>query len=188
MTYIKYILIFTIILVNNLSSQNRSGSDLEAFIEIEKTEYEKYSSKNGNDSLIITLKIKNTGNDTVLFRMADEFDLGYSSNFSSHCFRINPHMEGLTAYQQDYERNYNSFVKIAPGEEVIAKKSYYLTWLCRSMPPRKEWNFKLSYYREITDDDNYLMIKSMYSDSYTKEYIKAWTGTITSNKIEISFE
>lgn len=140
-----------------------------------------------NDSLQITVKLQNQGNEPVKFRKANGLILNYAGDVWSHCFRVYPENRNVV-YNSDFERTINDFITLQPGEEISETGAYSIAWLCRSIPPRDSvWNFDLLYYREITDEDNYYLFKSRYSDKYDKEFTKAWTGILESNKIQISY-
>jgi hypothetical protein len=162
------------------------SQDLEVFIETDKAEYKRYSYYSGSDSIKITYKIKNTGTNTVVFRLADSFDLNYTgeeTGYYGHCFTVN----AATSYRQiGYGRTKESFVEINPGGEISYTGYYYIGWLCRSAPPRGNLTFEISYERTVLPEDNYYMFKSYYSGEYEKIFTEAWTGTVKSNKVTIS--
>ncbi len=182
----KTILIFFLI----CSSVVIYSQDLTVSIELNKTEFHQYN-RNGNDSVVLTYKIKNTGDKTVLLRLADGVEANYTDedgSYHDHCFRTYTGGDYRAMYKPDYQRTPEAFVTIEPGGEIIQTSALNIGWVCRGGAPRGDWKFNITYNRTITEEDNYCMFKSRYSESYNKESVEgAWTGTLKSNSIEIIF-
>jgi hypothetical protein len=178
----KIIIFFIILFSEAIYSQNLSVS-----IEINKTEFHRYN-REGNDSMIVTTRIKNISGNTVLLRLANGLDINYigeNGTSNGHCFRVYSLEKFENQVKPDYQRTFESFVEIMPGEEIVQTGKYYVAWICRGGPPYTPWKFELLYNRIITSEDNYYMFKSNYSDKYYKEPVEAWTGILKSNSIEI---
>lgn len=144
-----------------------------------------------SDSSAIVTRIKNNGNETVLFRNAPLFRVNYTGenlDYSGHCFSVFPEDKIDRRISPDYKRTLDDFVEIKPGEEFVQVSNYYVGWLCRGAPTVRPWKLFLFYDREVTTEDNHVMYKSYYTEKYEKEYISAWTGNLTSNAIEIIVE
>jgi len=140
-----------------------------------------------NDSLKINLILKNTGTLPVKLRLANGFRAQYtdSEDYSwSHCFRVSETGGNYDSYRK--ERTPEAFVILNPGEELISSGYCYIGWLCRGAPPARPWRLKVYFDREITLEDNYFYFKSYYTGLEERIPVEdAWTGTITSNKIEV---
>lgn len=153
-----------------------NGQGIDARLEIEH-----------NDSLKITLTLKNTGTLPVKLRLANGLRAQYSyfEDYSwSHCFRVSETGSNYDSYRK--ERTPEAFVILNPGEELISKGYCYIGWLCRGAPPARPWRFKVYYDREITQEDNYFNFTSYYTGLVERIPVEdAWTGTITSNKIDV---
>lgn len=176
------ILLFAVLFSTMINAQ-----ELSVAIEINKTEYSR-SYARGNDSMIITCRIKNNSSDTVIFRLADGLDMNYigeGPDYAGHCFRTYPSIEFSEYLKPDYQRKPESFVKISPGEEIVQNIGFDIAWICRGAPPRGDWKFEIFYKRDITAEDNYLMFQSRYTDTYDKEFKEAWTGKLRSNSVEV---
>jgi hypothetical protein len=179
------ILILLILPLTAIHSQ-----ELTVSIELNKTEFHKYN-EDGNDSMFVIVKIKNVSEKAVLLRLANGLDVDYageSGTGTGYCFRVYSTEKFENQVKPDYQRIPESFINILPGEEITQAGSFSVGWTCRGMPTRGDWNLELSYNRTITPEDNYCMFKSRYSDKYLKEPVEAWTGTLSSNSIEITFK
>lgn len=179
----RLILIALLILQTSLVSLSQKR-DVEAIISAELLQHHEHNYK---DSIRITLVLKNiTGSDIkirtqheyfALFIAEEKFDY-------NHCFELYPTGNILERYSE--ERSEDSFVTIPAGGEYRESKYFIMGWLCRNAPPRGEWNFSISYNRNITAEDNYYHLKSYYSDKPEKIFVEdAWTGQIESNKVMI---
>jgi hypothetical protein len=181
----KPIITFSIIF---FSMVNLSQSQIVMNIQTDKTEYKSYG-RGSEDTIKVTYSIKNTGSESVILRWDDEFfsvsyikEDGYSY---SHCFTVYPG-DYSKMYIEDYNRTKESFITIRPGEEITRTEPFAISWLCRGAPPRGDWEFNLTYNREITKDDNYYLLKRYYADVYDKEFVEdAWVGTIKSNSVRV---
>lgn len=158
-------------------SSRANGQGMDARIEIEH-----------NDSMKVTLILKNISDKSVKLRMANGFHAQYNNGDESygwsHCFRVYEHGNILEVYAK--ERTPDAFVIIEPGEEIKQTFNASIGWICRGMPPEREWNLNVLYHREITPEDNYYHFKSYYTGLEERIPVDdAWTGTITSNKVEV---
>jgi hypothetical protein len=178
-----------IFLVLFSSSIALNAQGLEMRIEINRTEFNKYS-RESDDTLIITCFFTNTWSEPVLFRFSEKYfmlkqndDNGYGH---SHCFRVYP-AEYKKIYNDFYERTKEDFFRLSPGEEFIYRGAYSVSWLCRGAPPEGEWKLNMSYQRDVKAEDNYYLLKNYYIDKADTVFVKdAWTGMLSSNSVEFA--
>lgn len=167
--------IFFLSLILFLGSPS-NGQGIDAKLEIEQ-----------NDSLKVTLILKNTGDLPVKLRIANGFRAQYTEvdDFGwSHCFKVEETGSYIESYRK--ERTPEAFVILNPGEEVVSSGYYYIGWICRGAPPVRPWNLKVFYNREVTPEDNCFNFTSYYTGLEERIPVEdAWTGTITSNKIKV---
>lgn len=178
----KYLLISAslFIFIFNLCSQ-----ELMITLEASKTEYSQEKLWQ-NDPIVVTYKIKNTGNDTVLLKLAGSYSIMDKSGedyHSSHCWKIYPHKTepNTTGFAE-------SFKLINPGEEYTNTEALDIGWVCRNAWPMEDWKFEITYNRVITAADNFYLYGNRNSRKTNRVFINAWEGTLKSNSIEISIK
>lgn len=167
-----------------------SAQPLEMTIQSNREVYDRYSQFN-NDTIYITYKIKNTGEESMLLRIAREFfELEYltEERYSwEHCFRIYPD-NNYRYFNKDYGHRSEDFVWIYAGEEITRTEPFSIGWTCRGSAPEAPWDFKLYFKGGFKTEDNYVLYKSDYSENYLKEFIDGWTGTLKSNEVKITLK
>ncbi len=176
---------FILILMMLILTEAGQSQNVEVTIASSKNEYSGYT-RSTEDSIIISYKIKNTGNEPVVFRLTGSYKLNYISEPGfewGHCFFMrSAEQETVFDEQNLEERRQDAFITINPGDEFEKRESYRISWLCRGAPPRSDWTFDITYSRNITVEDNYYFIKD------SKKFVKAWTGDISSNTIRIKIK
>lgn len=178
------ILIVAIAIILTSITSFSHKNDVEAIISAEVLKHPEHFY---NDSIKITLTLKNNTSNEIKIRMQHDYFALFVSEGKfhyNHCFQLFPAGNVLTRYSE--ERAEDSFVTIPAGGEFTDSKFFYMDWLCRNGPPRGEWYFIISYNRAITAEDNYYHLKSYYSDKPEKVFVEdAWVGEIESNKVNI---
>lgn len=157
---------------------NVYSQKLEVTLETEKNMWQ-------FDSIVVTYKIKNTGNDTAYLKLDESYTILYKSeeNFhSNHCWKISPHQTWFFTNKQPIKE----FVTINPGEEYIKTEALDIGWVCRNALPMEELKFEISYHRIIRDADNFYLFGNPNSRRLNIWYIDAWVGMLKSNTIEIT--
>ncbi len=184
----KNILNYKLILAVIIISTFNYAQALDVKISADKTEINNSSfSSNMEDHVKINYTLYNNSNDTVLVKFEPYFDVEYipgETNGPGYCFRLIPLDSSGGFYRYAYD-NYNSFVKLPPGESAVKENYFTISWLCRSMPPIGDWNFEIKFHSVLTVDMNFYLVNSRYTDFTSKEFIKAWTGELTSNTIKL---
>ncbi len=161
---------------------------LSVKIEADKTEIKNTSfSSNIDDHLFIRYVLYNISKDTVKVKFEPYFDLEYLPSdvaYYNNCFRLFPvdSSGGFNKYVYD---TFNSFVTIVPGDSAVGKNYFTVVWPCRSMPPAGDWNFNVKYRSTLSEEKNFYLINNRYTDSQSKEYVKAWIGELSSNTINL---
>jgi hypothetical protein len=157
---------------------NSISQELQVTLETEKIVWQ-------TDSIKVTYRIKNTGNDEVLLKPNSGYillDMTEESHHWSHCWDIYPNM----MYTESLPKpSLDDFITIGPGEEYVKTEALRIGWKCRNASPMGDVKFKISYHSVITDDDNYYIRGYDRSRTKNKTYIDAWTGTLRSNSVEI---
>jgi hypothetical protein len=162
-----------ILLIFNSFSQN-----LEVTLETGKTVWR-------TDSIEVTYKIKNTGNDEVLLKPDSKYillDKTEESHHWSHCWDIYPNMDYTERIPNP---SLDDFITIGPGKEYVKTETIRIGWKCRNASPMGDIKFEISYHSVITDANNYYIRDYDRSRTKNKTYIDAWTGTLRSNSVEI---
>ncbi len=181
---VNFKLIIAVVLLTALSY----AQGLEVKISADKTEiYNSSFSSNMEDHVKIRYVLFNNSNDTVLVKFEPYFDVEYipgENKGPGYCFRLFPLDSSGGFYRYAYD-TYNSFIKIAPGDSAVKENYFTISWLCRSMPPSGDWNFDIKFHSTLTNEMNFYLVNSRYTDFTSKEYIKAWIGELSSNKINL---
>lgn len=179
----------TAILVMILTAASSMAQGIEVSISSDSAEYNQRFSTGRDRYITITTAFKNNTDQNVFLKTDPQFGLEYlHEGFGwPHCFRIYEYDKQDDSTFTDYKfHRYESFVKIAPGEEFISKGYYSIDWLCRNAPPRGSWEFYITYHNVLTAADNYYLENSRYTDFTNKEYVEAWTGELKSNTIKVT--
>lgn len=154
------------------------GQDLIVTLETEKVLWQ-------TDSVEVTYKIKNTGNDKVLIKPVSRYillDKNEESYHWSHCWEL---YKDMMYAEHIPNPSFDDFITIGPGKEYIKTEILRIGWKCRNAPPMGDVKFEISYYSVITDADNYYIRDYDRSRTKNKTYIDAWTGNLSSNSVEI---
>jgi hypothetical protein len=175
-----YVLVF-------IAAAGLNAQSLDMTISINGNEFNGNRRSSG-DTIILSCVLKNISGEPVLLRFSEQyFILQHSDDTErsySHCFRLYP-FDHKKLYDPFFERTKEDFIRLSPGEELRFSGSFSVSWLCRGAPPKGDWKFTMRYYRNITPDDNYYLLKSYYTDKLEKEFVsEAWTGVLSSNYVE----
>ncbi len=181
----KTIIILLLVITSNLTSQ-----DVTIKISSNKSEYKKnYSSGENMDPILVNYTLYNNTSDSILIKFEPYFELIYAGDGYegySQCFRMEPVTINGEQVKRYYSYNeYSSFVKIAPNDSLLYRGEFDIFWPCRGAPPSGNWEFMIKYSRELTEEDNYFLFNSRYTDLNSKEFRKAWEGKLSSNSINI---
>ena len=149
-----------------------SSQQLQIKLETDKSEY------NREDSVLITCRIKNTSADIITFLNKGYFDA------DKRCFVVYRYDKYLYINSNN-EQHLDNFRILHPGEEVIIKDTVNISWLCRSAPPRGDWNITFYYLLNVNDSDNYYIINDSEDKKRKVILFDAWAGSVSSNKINI---
>jgi hypothetical protein len=178
----KYLLISAALFIFAFKLQSQ---ELQVTLETAKTEYSQKKLWQ-DDSIVVTYKIKNTGNDTILLKLAGSYSIVYISDedyHSSHCWKIYPHQT-----EPNTDGFAESFKLINPGEEYINTEALDIGWVCRNAWPMGKKKFVITYNRVITAADNFYLYGNRNSRKTNRVFINAWEGTLKSNSIEITIK
>lgn len=178
----KKIFFFLILLIYSATSQQ-----LEIKISVNKTEFNNTNYKsNKKDPLILKSVLYNRSDDTIILKYDRYFVLNYTGNGPAlvNCFRLYEVDTTGTYLYYPYD-TFDAFVTVSPNDSIIKENYFTVSWPCRGAPPAGDWNLEIKYYSEINEEDNYYILKDRYIDIASKEMKKAWTGVLSSNKINI---
>lgn len=181
----KKIIFFLVLLIISVPSQH-----LDVIIYANKTEIGKSIYKRGNNDLLkISSVLYNRSVDTVTVKFDRYFELDYTGEepVYSNCFRLYE-IDSAGKYLYYPFDTYEAFVTIAPGDSIVNEGYYTVSWPCRGAPPAGDWSLDLKFYKEITEEDNYYIVKSRYTDFASKEMKKAWTGILSSNTLKLKIK
>lgn len=181
----KKIIFFLFLFVYSSSSQQ-----LEIIISINKAEFDNTTYKREKkDPLILRTVLHNRSADSVIIKYVPYFELEYSGDEPAYgkCFRLYE-LDSAGKYLYYPFDTYESFVTVAPYDSLTKEGYFTVSWPCRGAPPSGDWNFELKYYREITEEENYYIVKSRYTDAASKEMKKAWTGVLSSNIVKLKIK
>lgn len=184
----SFLLIISMLLLLNKTY----SEDIEVTISADKTIFSKYNDGK-YDYLKISTTFKNNSKENVFLNADLYLQLNFNTDEGSsrgYCFRMYPliNNDNRTAFNDYKFYNYSSFINIAAEDEVTLEYYFDIGWLCRSAPPIGVWVFDISFSREIKIEDNYYLVNGRYTDLTSKEYIKAWVGKVSSNKIQIIYK
>lgn len=181
----KKIFFFLVLFIYSVPSQQ-----LEVIISANKTEFENSIYKRDNsDPLKIRSVLYNRSADTITVKYDRYFELDYTGDEPAYgqCFRLYE-IDSSGKYLYYQFDTYDAFVTIAPGDSIVNEGYYTVSWPCRGAPPAGDWKLELRFYREITVEDNYYIVKGRYTDIASKETKKAWTGVLSSNIIKLNIK
>lgn len=166
------------------------SQDITVSLKADKEVYEKiYGWNNGDDLIKLTYTIHNNSDSPVKIKFEPYFDLEYTGDkvFGyNYCFRMYERIISRNGEIKDFKFDeYSAFVDIPPHDSVTGSGNFRISWLCRGAPPFGDWSFNIKYSRVITDEDNFYLAGSRYTDFNSKEFVKAWTGKLVSNSIYV---
>ena len=147
-------------------------AQLEIKLETDKAEY------NRGDSILAVYKVKNVTNDVIIFINKIYIDS------DKHCFGVYRYKDYVQMYNGDNHKLEN-FLTIHPAEEISMTKVLDVSWLCRSAPPRGDWNIELSCILTVNDTDNYYIINNAEKQKSKIKIFDAWIGSVVSNKVNV---